>query len=206
MKRRFTLLAALFLLLTTGLVWGQTRDEEVYSTCLFGANYNSQSVSNYTSTWSTTNGGFTWDIANGNNNGNAWSFVKFGRKNNASVGTIITNAAYSVAVTKVNLTIDALTAAKINSIKLYTSSDGSSWNEAGEFSKATGTQTVSLSSPAASLYYKIEFDCASGSSNGLITVSKVEYYKESGGQQSVATPTFSPEAGNYTTAQNVTIS
>ena len=197
---------AAFLMLMTNFVWGQTRTEEVYSTCLFGASYNSQAVSGYTATWSTTNGGFTWNIANGNNNNNNWAYVKFGRKNNASVGTITTSAAYSVAVTKVDLTIDAITAAKINSMKLYTSSNGTSWNEAGEFGKATGVQTVTLTSPTLNLYYKIEFDCASGSSNGLVTVSKVEFYKESGGQQSVATPTFSPEAGSYTTTQNVTIS
>ena len=155
--------------------------EEVYSTCLFGAGYNQQSVGSYTATWTTTNGDFTWSIVNGNNNNNGWAFVKFGRKNYASVGAIITEAAYPVAITKVDLTIDALTASNVNSIKLYTSADNSAWTEAGSFSKATGTQTVDLASPATSLYYKIEFDCASGSANGLVTVSKVEYYYNTGG-------------------------
>lgn len=155
--------------------------EEVYSTCLFGADYNSQKIGSYTATWTATNGDFTWTIVNGNNNNNGWAFVKFGRKNNASVGAIITEAAYPVAITKVDLTIDALTAANVNSIKLYTSADNSAWTEAGSFSKATGTQTVDLASPATSLYYKIEFDCASGSANGLVTVSKVEYYYNTGG-------------------------
>ena len=155
--------------------------EEVYSTCLFGEAYNSQAIGSYTATWTATNGGFKWSIVNGNNNNNGWAFVKFGRKNNASVGAIITEAAYPVAITKVDLTIDALTAANVNSIKLYTSADNSAWTEAGSFSKATGTQTVDLASPATSLYYKIEFDCASGSANGLVTVSKVEYYYNTGG-------------------------
>ena len=140
--------------------------EEVYSTCLFGADYNSQAVGSYTATWSAKNGDFTWSIANGNNNNNGWAYVKFGRKNNASVGTITTSAAYSAAITKVDLAIDALTAAKVNSIKLYTSADNSEWTEAGTFSKTAGTQTVNLASPATDLYYKIEFDCAKGSSNG----------------------------------------
>ena len=155
--------------------------EEVYSTCLFGADYNLQSVGSYTMTWTATNGDFTWSIVNGNNNSNGWSYVKFGRKNTASVGEIVTSEAYPVAITKVDVTIDALTAAKVNSIKLYTSSNGSSWTVAGTFSKATGTQTVNLANPTTSLYYKIEFDCASGSSNGLVTVSKVEYYYNTGG-------------------------
>ena len=50
----------------------------------------------------------------------------------------------------------------------------------GSFTKATGAQncTIAANNQAANLYYKLEFDCASGSSNGLITVSKVEYYAE----------------------------
>lgn len=155
--------------------------EEVYSTCLFGADYNSQSVGSYTMTWTATNGDFTWSIVNGNNNSNGWSYVKFGRKNTESVGEIVTSEAYPVAITKVDVTIDALTAAKVNSIKLYTSSNNSTWTEAGSFSKATGTQTVNLASPATNLYYKVEFDCASGTANGLVTVSKVEYYYNAGG-------------------------
>lgn len=206
MKRRFTLMITAVMLMITSLAWGQTRDEEVYSTCLFGSSYNSQAVSNYTSTWTATNGSFSWTIENANNNNNGWSYIKFGRKNNASVGSITTASAYSDAITKVELTIDAITAAKINSIKLYSSSNNSSWTEIDEFDKATGTQTVSIASSAANLYYKIEFDCASGSSNGLVTVSKVEYYYNASGTPTVATPTFSPAAGTYNEAQNVTIS
>ena len=202
-------LALLAFLIPPVVGWGQTRDEEVYSTCLFGSSYNSQSVGNYTATWSATNGDFTWTIVNGNNNNNGWSFVKFGRKNNASVGSITTagdnNAGcYSEAITKVVVTIDAITATSINSIKLYTSSDNSSWTEAGSFTKETGAQSVSLSSPTANLYYKVEFDCASGSSNGLVTVSKVEYYHESGSSTAVATPVISGET-SFLTSTEVTI-
>ena len=148
----------------------------------------------YSSTWTATSGDYSWSISNFNNNnwGGNWTYIKCGRKNVASVGTIKTSDAFSEAITKVDVTIDALTASKVNSIKLYTSSDNSSWTEAGTFTKATGIQSVSLSSPAASLYYKVEFDCASGSSNGLVTVSKVEYYHNAGGgQQTVANPSFS---------------
>ena len=192
--------------MTTALAGTAWAAEEVYKTALFGASYNSQSVSSYTATWSATNNGFTVNLANFNNNGNGWEYVKCGRKNNASIATITTADAMDKAITKVVVTIDAITASKVNSIKLYTSSDNSSWTEAGSFAKATGAQTVTLASPTADLYYKAEFDCASGSNNGLVTVSKVEYYYNAGGNPIVATPTFSPEAGTYTSAQNVTIS
>ncbi|MBR6846777.1 MAG: chitobiase/beta-hexosaminidase C-terminal domain-containing protein [Bacteroidales bacterium] len=204
MRRRFTVLLAAALLLMSSIVWGQTRVEEVYSTCLFGGSHGTNN--NYTSTWTATNGNFSWSVENGNTNGANWNYVKFGRKNTESVGAITTASAYSDAITKVELTIDAITAAKINSIKLYSSSNNSSWTEIDEFDKATGTQTVSITSPAANLYYRIEFDCASGSSNGFVSVSKVEYYYNASGTPTVATPTFSPAAGTYSETQNVTIS
>ncbi len=173
--------------------------EEVYSTCLFGAGYNQQSVGSYTDTWTASNEDFEWTIVNGNNNKNGWNYVKFGRKNNASVGEITTSAAYSVAITKVAVTIDAITATNVNSIKLYTSADNSAWTEAGSFTKAAGIQTVNLASPATNLYYKVEFDCASGSANGLVTVSKVEYYYNTGG---ATAPSIS--AGNLSIAYDAT--
>lgn len=187
------------------MAWGE---ETVYKTALFGTNYNSQGVSSYTATWTATNSDFTVSLVNFNNNNNNWTVVKCGRKNNASVATITTSAAIDKAVSKVAVTIDAITTSNVNSIKLYTSADNSTWTEAGTFDKRTGTKEVSLSTPTAKWYYKVEFDCASGGSNGLVTVSKVEYYINEGGStvETVATPTFSPEAGVYTSAPNVTIS
>ena len=175
-----------------GVAWA---DEVVYKTALFGSDYNSKTVSSYTDTWTATNDGFVVTLANFNNNNNGWDYVKCGRKNNASVATITTGAVEE-AITKVDVTIDAITAAKVNSIKLYISSDNSNWDEAGSFDKSTGAKTVTLANPAADLYYKIEFDCASGTSNGLVTVSKVElYYDDS------ATPSTNPSIS----AENVNI-
>ena len=194
MNKKFTNLLAAFALLAILAIpmgmTGQTRTEEVYSTCLFGSDYNSQSVSSYTATWTATNGDYTWTIVNGNNNNNAWSVVKFGRKNNASVGKITTTEAYEQAITKVDLTIDAITASSVNSIKLYASTDNDAWTEVGSFAKSTGLQTVTVENPAADQYYMIEFDCASGSANGLVTVSKVEYYYNTSGASS---PTISAD-------------
>ena len=180
MRKRFTRILAALMLLTMitqpTRVWGQTRIETVYKTALFGPSYNSTSVGSYTETWYASNDGFRVNLKNFNNNNNDWNYVKCGRKNNASVATIITNAAIDKAITKVDITIDALTVSNINSIKLYTSTNNSNWTSVGTYTKAKGTQSVSLTSPTANLYYKLEFDCASGSSNGLLTLSKVEYY------------------------------
>lgn len=151
--------------------------EQVYKTALFGAGYNSDGVQNYTSTFSATNNGFTVDLAKFNNNNNGWNFVRTGNKSSASVGTITTNAAIDKAITKVVVTIDAVTASSVNSITLYSGSSANSCTTSeGTYSIATGAQTVTISSPAANKFYKISFDCKKGSSNGLVTVSKVEYY------------------------------
>lgn len=167
-------LLLVFLTAFSGNVWGE---DEVYKQTIFNSSNNSKGVQDYTSSWTNTTSGFTVNIANGNNNNNGWSSVKFGRKNNASVGTIITNAAIDKAISKVDITIAAATTSKINSAKLYTSTNKSTWTQAGTYTvAANSTKSVSIASPAANLYYKLEFDCASGSSNGLIEISKVEFY------------------------------
>ena len=103
--RAFALIAILCGVGSTA--WGA---EEVYKTALFGSDYNSGSIGSYTATWTATNNGFTVDLANFNNNNNSWSYVKCGRKNNASVGTITTSTAIDKAITKIVVTIDNITA------------------------------------------------------------------------------------------------
>ena len=157
-------------------VWGT---EEVYKTALFGSSYNSKKVSGYTNvSFSSTNGDFTVNVANANNNNNGWAFIKIGGKNGAYTGTITTSAAIDKAITKVALTIDAITASNVTSITLKTSTDGSSWVDAGTFDKSTGAKQVTITSPMENLYYQIEAVCTKGSSNGLLTISKVEFYAE----------------------------
>lgn len=183
MIKKLRLFSTLLLLAVASAAWGE---ETVYKTALFGTDYNAKN-SNYTSSFEATNGDFTVVVNNFNNNNNGWTNsnglgqIKCGRKNYTSVGSIVTKAAVDKAVSKVVVTIDAITAGNVNSITLYTSADNSTWTEAGSFDKSTGTKEVSLSTPTANLYYKVEFDCASGTSNGLVTVSKVEYYAETGG-------------------------
>lgn len=157
-------------------VWG---GEEVYKTALFGSSYNSKGVSGYTNvSFSSTNEDFTVNVTNANNNNNGWAFIKIGGKNGAYTGTITTSAAIDKAITKVALTIDAITASNVTSITLKTSTDGSSWVDAGTFDKSTGAKQVTITSPMENLYYQIEAVCKKGSSNGLLTISKVEYYVE----------------------------
>lgn len=145
-------------------------------TITWNSTNNSASISTYTDSWSVTSDGLTCNMQNFNNNKNGWDYVKCGRKNNASVATIITDSAISEAIKTVSITIDAVTANKINSVKLYVS-DSATFGSTAEasFNVATGDQSVTISSPSANKYYKLEFDCASGSSNGLLTLSKLVF-------------------------------
>ncbi len=145
-------------------------------TITWNSTNNSQSISSYEKTWSVTADGLTCNMANWNNNNNSWNYVKCGRRNNTSVATITTASAISEAIKTVTMTIDAITTAKINSITLYVSdSADSGWTSAGTFTKATGNQSVTIAEPAADKYYKIEVDCDSGSSNGLLTLSQLVF-------------------------------
>ena len=171
-----------------------------YKTALFGANYNSKKISSYTDTWTATNDGFTVTIVNANNNNNGWEYIKMGRKNYASVGSITTNEPIDKPISSVTLTIDALTISKINSLTLKTSTDGKTYTDAGTFGKAKGEQTVELATPTANLYYQIVADCASGSSNGLITISKVQYFAVQEKEYRTISVTANPIEGTVTGA------
>ena len=180
MKKRFTILIAAVMLLTTMVLpWkavGQTRADEVYKQTIFIPDNNNASTNGYTNEWSNTTDGFTNNITNANNYNNSWNYIKMGSKNAALTGTIETAAAIDKAITKVVLTIDAITANNVNSITLYKKSGSNDWESVGTFDKSTGAKTVTISSPTANLKYKIAVNCKQ-SSNGVITISKVEYFK-----------------------------
>ena len=165
----------LCMLLGVGNMWAA---EEVYKTALFGESYNSKAVSSYDNSWSATNEDFTVDLTNFNNNNNGWNYVKCGRKNNASTGTITTASAIDKAVTKVVVTVDAFTSGKVNSFKLYVASNAEFSTDIQTISHsiATGANTFTVTAPTENQFYKIEIDCESGSSNGLVQISKIEYF------------------------------
>lgn len=156
-------------------------------TLTFGKEFSDSGVTGYTDTWEATRDGFTWEMANWNNN-NAyvgtnpkqptnWTYIKAGRRNNESVATIKTKTTMPEAISTVTMTIDAITATKVNSIKLdVLSADETTVKETiTADKKAKGDCVFKITNPQQDCKYKITVDCASGTSNGLITVSKVVY-------------------------------
>ena len=178
---------------------------------MFGKSYNSGNAGTYENNWYTTNDGFRCDLTNWNNNNtsanskNNWTYVKCGSRNAAYTATITTHDAISENIQSVSVTIDAITVNSITSIKLYTSVDGTEYTEAGSFAKAVGDQTVSLTNSNANSFYKIEFVCQKGSSNGLAQVSKVVYKTGTVDPNKPAAPTFTPDGGEVDANSTVTI-
>lgn len=142
--------------------------------------YNDNGVGSYTATWTATKSGQVWTMANFNNNSNSWNLIKAGRNNNnTSVATITTQVENPVE--NVVVTISSVTAANVNSHKLYVA-DNASFTDAIEIDgdpatiAATNiTYTVPAANRANDLYYKLEYDLKAGSSNGFLQISKLAY-------------------------------
>lgn len=169
-----------FLLLFTlliGSLCSVSAAEQVAFQCLFGTSYNSKGVSAYETSWTSTVNGKKFNIVNCNNNNNDWEYIRAGSKNAAYVASIATAFASQEAITKIEITIDAITANSVKNLYVIssTSSDFSDKVEEVTVTKSTGTQTVEFTEPQAGLYYKFVMDCAK-SSNGIIQISELAYY------------------------------
>lgn len=156
---------------------------QAYKTLTFpDDNKDNNKLSAYNKTWTAKIGTDTWTIENFNNsNWNNWKWIKCGSKNFTSVGTITTDFAIDKAISSVVVNIDKVTTASVNSIKLEVTSDkeGKTVLETVNLDKiATGDAVFTIKTPKKNCYYKLLFDCQKGTSNGLITVTKVEYYQE----------------------------
>ena len=137
-------------------------------------------VSSYDKTWQAVVGTDVWTIANFNNNSwNNWTYIKCGSKKSASVASIRTDFAIDKAIANVVVTIDALKdTAKINSVKLQVAADTSFNSVEQEIAAeelAVGNLIFTIPTPAANKYYKVVFDMAKASSNGIVQISKVMY-------------------------------
>lgn len=155
-------------------------------------------VGAYTETWTAKIGDYSWSMSNFNNNNwsNNWTYIKCGRKNNASIASITTSFAINQPVTSVVITIDKVTASYVSSIYMQVASDKdfSTIVETVKLSDiSTGDKTFNVTTPTAGYYYKLVFDCASARSNGVIQISKVVYNYKNASQ--CTAPTFSPVSG-----------
>lgn len=138
----------------------------------------------YTTTWTAKIGDDTWSVSNFNNNNWGWTHIRCGRKKTASTASIVNDAAFTEAVTKVVANIsEAKQLDKVNSVNLIVAKDqacndivetvASSFGEGTSF---TGDLTFNVTAPAKNLFYKLVFDMEGGSGNGFIHVDGIDYY------------------------------
>lgn len=147
-------------------------------------NKNENKCSAYTTTWTAKIGDDTWSVSNFNNNNWGWTHIRCGRKKTASTASIMNDAAFTEAVTKVVVNIsEAKQLDKVNSVNLIVAKD-QACNDivetvAGSFGEGTsftGDLTFNVTAPAKNLFYKLVFDMKGGTANGFIHVDAVDYY------------------------------
>ena len=177
------------LVLVSAAVMAQ--NEAVWKSLTFpDENKNNNKCQNYTTTWTAKIGDTTWSVSNFNNNKWSWKHIRCGRKNNNSVASIMNDAAFTEAVTKVVVKIsEAKQLDKVNSINLVVAKDKACKDivetvagietVAGSFGKETtfaDDLTFNVTKPAKDLFYKLVIDMKGGSENGFIHVDAVNYY------------------------------
>lgn len=147
-------------------------------------NKNENKCGSYTTTWTAKIGDDTWSVSNFNNNNWSWTHIRCGRKKTASTASVVNDAAFTEAVTKVVVNIsEAKQLDKVNSVNLIVAKD-QACNDivetvAGSFGEGTsfaGDLTFNVTAPAKDLFYKLVFDMKGGSGNGFIHVDGIDYY------------------------------
>lgn len=148
-------------------------------------------------------GGSKWKAANFNNNNyNGWTDLRCGYNKNATTATISSLSSIAHKVTKV--TVNAKTwklsnKGDLKSVKLYIADNNNFTNSTvvsatipTSLTNTTDyTWDLTVASPAAGLFYKVEFDCAKAKNNGFLGIESLLFTYEDGQAPSVATPEIS---------------
>ncbi len=180
---RFTLLLFLTLFIMGGKAFA---DDTAYKTLTFPPDSYSKALSAYDETWTATIGADNWSIyAFTNNKGfvNDWTYIRCGHNKTAYKAYILNSNTFDKAISKVVVTIGAISASKVSGIYLQVCSDASCKNILSTTKilspgKGDNVFNIDTSSQSPSNYYKLVFDCkvGGGSTNGFLQVSKVAYY------------------------------
>lgn len=192
------------------VTWGGNyciAQETAYKTLSF-PDGNSKEVNSYVETWSATISGFTWEIANFNNNNNNpdWKFIRAGSRKGESVATIDNTTPFDKAIGKIVVDVEKDVEARfVKSICLQVASDVNFSNviETVKLTYYKKTDFVfNVSAPQANLYYRLKFDLKKGSGNGFVQVNKVEYYEDVSNKTATS---LSFDAPSYTISKDQTL-
>ena len=167
-------------------------------------------TSAYTKSFNLTTDGYKLTYTNINNGQqkDAWTAIRSGSKNGASVATILSEQ-IAKPVAKVAINFTQVTANKTNALYLeVAATDDFASATKIEADIATGTVEFAIAAPAANQYYRVTIDQAQGSANGFNRWDKVIFYEgeaASGDVETVSAPEFSEANANFSAAFTLNI-
>lgn len=158
-------------------VKGAKDPETIVSLTFPDDNSSNNGIGSYTDEWTAKIGTYEWTIANFNNNSwkNNWTFIKAGRKKYASIAMI--SSKFTEIITSITITVDSITTDYVNSFKLVVSknADGSDVLEEISLDLKKGSNEIKISKATSGCYYIFTFDFKFAKSNGVLSLSKLEY-------------------------------
>lgn len=144
------------------------------------------STNRYNSSFSATNGGYTFTISCASNNYNKWAYIGIGTKNSASTATIVSDTALKERITSIVMTFSSYKESGLDSAKLYVANNaeftGAYSQDFKNSISTTSVTTVEIPSTYSSenMFYKIEFACnGSLTTNGFIHLDQIQYISDS---------------------------
>ncbi len=147
-------------------------------------NKENNEVNGYTDTWTAKIGSNEFSIENFNNyKWEGWTYIRCGRRKNASVAKITTATAVGAQIAKVVVTADSYDASSVNSLVMNVYSDSALSTKVCSVDMTSSAKAgdiefaVPSANQAKGLFYEIVFDCkvSTATKNGFIQISKVAY-------------------------------
>ena len=203
---RFSLLSMLVMLCGTVMA-----DDAYYTLDTTGSVQTTNNA--YANVGTVTVEGVEWAFE-GNGKINPW---RLGGKSIADQDrAVYTKTAMDAAISSINLTVGTASDITVNSLKLIVANDADFSDVIDEVSKEFAASSAITFTPTsatswdADVYYKFVFNVTvSTNSNKFVQLSKVEFFKATGGETPVVTvakPVITPNGGTFFEAQDVTIS
>ena len=179
------MLKRLLLCFTLLLAVVGAKADDAYWTLTFPAD-TQESSNSYTATWtaSMTAGG-AWSISAFNNYQNTWTSIRAGWKTAATTATIATTSACEPAIGEIVVTVETLSStSSVTSAYLQVASDADFSNivetvtiDDATITAGAGDWTYTITTPTENAYYKLVYELAKCSSNGILRISQVAYYE-----------------------------
>ena len=142
-------------------------------------NKDSNKVNGYDDLWTAMSGSYSFKMVQFNNyEWNNWTYIRCGRKKDSTAS--ISSSSIDKPVSKVVVTFDSIDTKLVSSAKMYVASDADFKNvvETVSVNPAMGEVEYAVASPAANLYYKLEYVCKTGTKNGFVQISKIAFIGE----------------------------